>query len=736
MGQVSLRAVLLGGAAAFVLTSAEPASAQTQTSAPADLSSTNQVTEVVVTARKRAESIQDVPQSITAFTGAQLAAAGVTQLQDYAVQVPNLSFAYAGFLAAEGQRITLRGIYGPNTTGLYIDDTPLPESVDPRVLDLDRIEALRGPQGTLYGARSEGGTVRLITSQPDATRFYGSVHLQGSGSERGGPNGIVDGVVNVPLVPDRAALRFNVYDDYESGFLRRAPSSDSPAPFPVHEGIGAQHHSGASLALTVKALDGALTLTPRVLVGHTVEANHLYADVSEDNLVQNRLFDINEPGSDQINLYSFTAKYDTRFGQIVSSTSEFKRRSSDSEDNSELGVLFFGTPVYPFSFTARSREQSFSEETRFVSRFKGPLQITAGVFYQNSKTYVTLPNTPLGPPGALYIDNVYDEHDLNAVREVAVFGETTYDLTTRLRLIAGGRYFDNTVDFAADEGGLAVGSTISTAARQHESGFNPKFGVQYKLAATQLIYASAAKGFRIGGVNLLPQTFCAGDLAALNLSAGAPYTSDSVWSYEVGAKTSWLGRRLTVDAAAFDIEWSNVQQQSTLPVCGFGYTVNSGDARSRGGEVEIKAALPWGFNLSVGAGYTDARITSEGALHLVPVGTPVQQVPKWTFTSALNYRFRVGSTPAFARAEVDHVDSSLSANNSIAQPRSRNPYTLVKLRGGVDIGDLELAAFIDNATDERANLSDIRPLAAEIPGRPRIAVNRPRTVGLDLRYKF
>jgi len=167
--QVSALALLTA-----LATSAEAADA----TAPAKDAST-EVREVIVTATKRSESIQRVPLSITAFGEQTLKDSGVAGLQDYAAAVPNLAIAYTGFLGATGQRITIRGIYGANTTGVYVDDTPLPESVDPRVLDLSRIEVLRGPQGTLYGARSEGGTVRLITNQPDATRFAASLHAVG-----------------------------------------------------------------------------------------------------------------------------------------------------------------------------------------------------------------------------------------------------------------------------------------------------------------------------------------------------------------------------------------------------------------------------------------------------------------------------------------------------------------------------------------------------------------------------
>src|ERR1700743_646050 len=181
---------------------------------------------VVVTAEKRSEALQTVPMAITAFTANDLVAKGITSFQDYAVLVPNLSFAYAGNIASQSQSIAIRGVYGPNTTGMYIDDTPLPENVDPRIVDLNRIEVLKGPQGTLYGARSMGGTVRLIANQPDATQATGFLHAVGSGTELGGGNGSVDGAFNLPIIDDVLAVRVSGYDSYDFGFFAgiRAPA--------------------------------------------------------------------------------------------------------------------------------------------------------------------------------------------------------------------------------------------------------------------------------------------------------------------------------------------------------------------------------------------------------------------------------------------------------------------------------------------------------------------------------
>lgn len=722
-----------GVAAAALLAAVGPGIARAADGPTAAAPTTGAVEEVVVTAEKRAESVQTVPMAITAFTAKSLVTSGVTTFQDYAVRVPNLAFAYSSSLGANAQAIAIRGIYGQNTTGMYLDDTPLPMSVDPRVLDLNRIEVLKGPQGTLYGARSMGGTVRLITNQPDASDLSGYLHLVGSSTEHGGDNGQVDGAINLPVVKDRLALRINAYDDYESGVFDRVASAGAPTDYGTHSGVGSAHHDGGSIAASLTLLDDKLTLTPRYMFEDMREDGHPYADITAGNFTQYRLFNMDEPGSESWKLYSLTAKYQTPYGEITSDTAQFIRHSSDSEDSSEVVQLFFGTPAIPVLFNVMGRNRNFSQELRFASSFPGPFQITTGVFYQSSDSLVVFPPTPLGD----LVSDLYDERLDTRVRETAVFGEATYDLTSKLRLIAGARWFDNTIRFNGEEGGVAVTPGVFVGS-QHQTGINPKFGAQYRITSDDMVYATAAKGFRIGGVNSFSDTLCAADLQSLGLTAdkAKTYASDSLWNYEVGAKTSWLDRRLTVDASVFDIEWSNVQQFVALPTCGFGISLNGGHARSQGGELEVQAAVTSSLRLSLGGGYTDARITDPGPNHIVAAGTAIQQVPKWTFDAAADYRFEAARLPAFVHVDFAYVDSSLSANNDATNPRLRPAYSLVNARAGVDVNRVELTVFVDNLFDQHANFADVPPQAIELPGRPRIATNRPRTVGVDARVKF
>ena len=692
------------------------------------------VDELVVTAEKRAETVQSTPMSITAFSAHTLERTGIVDFQDYAVRVPNLSFSYVSSLNAGGQAIAIRGIFGAGTTGLYLDDTPLPMSVDPRVLDLERIEVLKGPQGTLYGARSMGGAVRLITRQPDASGTSGYLHATVSDTSHGAANSAIDGAVNVPLVPGVLAVRATAYSDYVSGVFTRVPSPDAPVPFGAHDNIGAAHRQGVSVALQANLLDDKLVISPRALYERETQNGHPYADISPGNFSQPRLFDLEEPGSDRWQLYGLTARYKTPVGDITSDTSEFIRASADGEDASEVAALLFGTPPTPLPYRQTSADRNFSQELRLTSAFGGPFQITAGLFYQHSDHRVGFPVTPLGK----FIDNIFSSDVDTVVTEKAVFGQGTYALTRRLKLIAGLRVFDNTVRFSGREDGVAVTPAVLDG-RQHETGVNPKFGVEFQATRDAMLYATAAKGFRIGGVNFFSDKLCAADLAALNLTADQvkTYASDALWNYEIGAKTSWADHRLTVNGALFDIEQANVQQQLSLPNCGFAVAINSGAARSRGGELEVQAAITPALKWSFGAGYEDAKIISGGRFNIMPTGTPLQQVPHWTINTGLDYAFQADGLPAFLHADYAYVGSSLSTlNTGPTTPRVRPAYSLVGLKIGMEVRRWELSLFVDNLLDEHADLSDVPSEAIELPGRPRIAINRPRTVGLDSRVRF
>jgi outer membrane receptor protein involved in Fe transport len=288
---------------------------------------------------------------------------------------------------------------------------------------------------------------------------------------------------------------------------------------------------------------------------------------------------------------------------------------------------------------------------------------------------------------------------------------------------------------------------VSPEATDKESGVNPKVEVDYHLTPDQMVYALAAKGFRPGGlVPLVPPgtagtpNDCVAALAQVNpnisLTDTRSFKSDSLWNYELGTKTAWLDRRVTLNAAAFLIKWKDIQQQILLP-CGFQYIANAGGADSKGGELELRGRATEQLEASVGIGYQNAKITSTGPSSPQPVGSPVFQVPDWTGNTSLTYTTPVTSSwNLVSGLDFSYIGRSFSGNNSPTAPRERSSYRLLDARLAVTNGWLEMALVGKNLTNELANLGDNRSIAAEVPGRPRLFVNQPRTVGVEVRASF
>jgi len=414
---------------------------------------TGTVEEVVVTAQRRSESLQNVPLSITALSEASLEQKAVTTFFDYAGQVPNLAFANTGDGVGTARTISIRGIAGDGTAGFYIDETPVPDSIDPRVLDVQRIEVLRGPQGTLYGARSMGGTVRLITDQPDFGGVSGHVHVNGSQTYNApDQNYGADAAVNLPL-NDRAALRVVGFFQHDAGYFKRRflthstdaanvcatcdPTQLGNLSTTTVDNVGATDSSGGSATLTFKVND-SLTVQPRIMYQRSDMNGLPYADggtypvpnpgglvpasMTPNGYTQYRFFDLPENATDYWTLGSVLVKYETDAGTYTSSSSYFDRTVDETEDQTDFlwqnllspfdGLPYTGDPsssIYhaqPLASTIREIKQihRFVQEFRFTSKWQGPTQLVAGAFY--SDTRGRMPYAGYYPPAiALGISN-------------------------------------------------------------------------------------------------------------------------------------------------------------------------------------------------------------------------------------------------------------------------------------------------------------------------------------------
>ncbi len=729
---------------------------------------------ITVTAQRRAEDLQTVPMSLTVFDAAQIEQRDMKSFIDYGTTIPNLSFGYSGIGFSNARTIAIRGIAGDNTTGFYLDDTPLPDTIDPRVIDIDRIEVLRGPQGTLYGARSEGGTVRLITEQP-SDEFLVKTHVGVSDTwNTVEPNRAADGTLNVPLIPQTLSLRIVAMYDYEAGYFRRTfPTTPLGANYQTVDNVAASDINGGSVSLAWKVND-ALTVTPRFLYQNNSYNGFPYSDhttysvpppavaptnlnLDPNNFVQTRLYDIAEGGHDRYTLGSLTMSYQAGFGDFVSSTSYFDRDVFETEDLSDYNYQILGAP-FATPISAGSTIYQFVQEIRFASRFSGPLQFVAGAYFESTDgsplyeppAYAHGLNeyfggTPANPaPGLnpLNPDEIVATYQHEKTTEPALYGELTYQLSETLKLITGARVYRNKNTSYSWQEGIVVGGPLITLPPETltQSGVNPKVELQYQLTPQQMVYATASKGFRPGGINpAIPTAFgCGESLQQLGVTAAeaSRFNSDSLWNYELGSKTAWFDQRLTVDGAVYYIDWKNLQQNVLLS-CGFGYTGNVGSAKSEGFELETHARLVSSLDLSAGVGYEHAVITESSATSPQQPGSPVYQVPDWTANLAATQTHPLTEALGLvSNMTYGYVGHSFSANNNPFAPRVRSYYGIFDLRFALKWDHYQVALVGKNLQNTHANLADNASLGAEVIGRPRIVTNQPRTVGLDFYYKY
>ena len=735
------------------------------------------IEEIIVTATKRETALQDTAISISAISEFQLQRIGAEGIFDYGVKIPNLGFSNEADGRFNASSPAIRGVAGGGVvgaTGFYIDDIPVPEYMNPRVSDIARVEVLRGPQGTLYGARSMGGTVRVITKQAAPEEFDGYAHASVADVKEGDVNYAVDGGANIPL-SNNMALRAMAYHAANSGVFDRAHLSGSPRPaFDDRTNVDDDSYYGTSLALTWQVSD-MLTIKPRFMYQRTESDNLPLADVDPGNFTVIRANDIEEPGDEEWWLGSVTVNLDTGIGQIVSTTAKYNRKINEFEDQTGTldGLVFAGSglpePNIPAFVSEKEEDTSFIHETRLIADFgdlfSDRIAATAGVFYEDREHIREYPpsfapginvkftndlNNAYGlgiplPPGALGTDQVFATYDDVDTEEIAIFGEVTFKLTDWLRFTAGARWSDVDVKSTSVSGGFVNAGPSMVDATQSESSVNPKFLLEADMTDDILVYGSASKGFRIGGNNFnVPFSPVIGCLAELETLGAASredvdsFDSDSIWSYELGTKTSWFDNRLTLNIAGFFIDWSDIIQTNRL-ACGFQVVANAGEAESKGFEIELEAAPAEGLYLAAGFGYTDAEITKgNNPISGLDKGDRVNQVPEVTFNATAEYTFPLFRTwEGYVRGDFAHYGDSLSANNNATMPRVRPSFEILNLRLGVfQAGDWDISLFMKNATNEHANLSDNRSIAAEKPGRPRIVTNRPRSVGLELRKDF
>lgn len=722
--------------------------------------------EIVVTAQKREQDVQDVPIAITALSESTLAEMGAKSFTDVARFLPSLSYTSRG---DGNSRLQVRGISPPGfgtqaTTAIYFDETAVGGQFgqpDVPLVDIQRVELLRGPQGTLFGEGAIGGVLRIISNRPDTEAFTASVGGDTSNTKEGGTNYHGYGIVNIPL-GDNFAFRGSATYEKKSGWIDSPGNRALPASMVGNlaltdfSNMNERTISGGRAALRYTPSD---TLTIDLMYTLTkIDGDGVDVDTSDPALLSGF-----QPGVVTLGKHEFdpatrnyrdetyknsslTVTWDLGFAELTSATTHFTRELDELAEQPAFG-FFPDTAGWSFYF---QDDEYVSHETRLVSQSEGKLQWTAGIFYRDrdvdaysefGSDFLFNTAADAGVPNQTQLLSFFYLPTTTTFEHKAVFGSITYSVTDKLDLTAGARYFQEEqtsdaqttiLDFAGLPGeigeALVTGEPVDVVNLVRprlnfdtdDSDISLRFNATYHANDDWMVYGTAAQGFRSGGVNRNPATdFTTGDL----LPDRQGFESDSLWNYEIGSKNTLLDGRLVLNSAIFLIKWEDIQVPGVINGVEQRWVTNGGKAESKGAELEFSAFVADGWTLDGSVSYTDSALTSPAVG--APSGTDLSQIAPWKYSLAAQYEFPLGKFKGRIRADYSYLDEQRQS----VSPTSRiiDDYSLVNLRFEIESDVWSVELFADNLTNEYADLGIDNGYLGHFR-------NRPRTIGLKLHW--
>jgi iron complex outermembrane receptor protein len=723
---------------------------------------------VVVTATKRLQPMQDVPQTLSVFSEKAIKDSGA---QDFAGLVNSMAGVELrqeqvgqGGVAIRGiSELNMMNLYGGtgSATGMYVDEMPV--SAGGRFpglssFDISRVEVLKGPQGTLFGEGSLAGTVRFIANKPKFDKVAGAIELTGSRTAGGADNHAANVMVNVPL-GDSAAARLVAFRRVDGGYME-ARITDGSTIFQTLPDANSQRSQGGRLLVRLEP-------TPDLVVSATLLTN------DSRNGTRSRgpeagigSFSIPEHQRDKLNSFNLTLEYETAIGSLVASVSRSDRKIAADTDQAQSIELVNGalaelaplagmldvpwvdaaTAVHSLhNYNARNN----AVELRLVSNATGSLKWTAGAFYKVTDTLHAADASSIAAvpaaswaavtsaltDGALSVAESQKVSATSKIKQTAVFGEISNDFSKNFQLLVGGRLFRETRTsqsvwdsaFALLSGGLPPGSSSSGAT---STLFNPKVTASYKWSRDVMGYATHSKGFRSGGQNeYLPFT----------PTAAPDYKPETLANNEVGLKTVLFDNSATFNLSAYRMKWKDLQQVVEQGIGGIGKALgNVGSATSTGLDVEVRWLPTRQLELSFAASLQDAKLDKDVVLApsagdvTVPAGTPIPGTSKKTLSLGGSYRFPVaaglngflGGRAAYrseASSDLRHFQNKTPANATL------------DLRLGLEGKQWQLTAFVDNAANRKVAIREDFDGPDVYTQQRNFFWARPRTVGLSLR---
>jgi outer membrane receptor protein involved in Fe transport len=758
------------------------------------------VSEIVVTATRHAENLSKVSASVVAMTQKTLDVRGIKDINGITRVTPSVTLNPNGF--GTQADISIRGIdsmVGAATTGIYIDDTPIQTRVVgysstntyPLVFDLDRVEVLRGPQGTLFGAGSEGGTIRFLTPQPSLDHYSAYARTEVSATDGGDPSYEGGVAIGGPIVKDKLGFRISFWDRHDGGYVDRKNLNPEPGfDPPIHRNANWADTQVGRAAVTWKP-DERLTITPSIFyqnrnlndIGTFWEG---FSAPGAGRFVNGQ--PLAQPDHDVFILPALAIRYEFPTFEIISNSSFYQRKDSLIDDYSTLNPAIFSAFVPPGYYfagpnwvpdpnnpghldtgyasptTMINKQTVYTEELRAQStNAEARLNWTVGLFLseslQKSEELISDPKfaevfgLPEGTPVGL-IDNQYSlvGYGEGVDKQIAGYGEASYRIIDKLKLTAGLRVAGASFTGSAFAEGPFVGATIvQPNSTINETPVTPKFGLSYQMDQDNLFYFTAAKGYRIGGTNAPLSDSCLtgpGSLQAQGYTqAPETYQSDSVWSYEIGAKNRFFDRRVEVNASAYHIDWSNIQQLVYVSSCGQQFVDNLGSATSNGFDLQIQAHPVRGLTLEALVGYTHSTFNNTVnknpgvAANVVTKGDHIDSQP-WSTTLSVTYEHPVfGDKNSYTRLDYTyHSQSGIvpvlnPANGGFDPGALPAPAThYLTLRSGIAWDRYDISLFIDNLTNTHPELTRY----SEVIGNPvhRDFTFRPLTGGITAAYRY
>ncbi|MGC1388146.1 MAG: TonB-dependent receptor [Steroidobacteraceae bacterium] len=771
--------------------------------------------EIVVTAQRRSERLEDVPMSIQTFSQETLDQQGLRNIDDLSRLSPGVTFFRNGMSSSgnyndEDSDISIRGIdstAGASTTGIYMDDTPIQTrhlqfgtvNPFPALFDLERVEVLKGPQGTLFGAGSEGGTIRFITPEPSLNTIQVYARSEYGAIEGGGRNYDAGLAVGGPIIDNVLGFRFSVSYRQDGGWVDRvnytAPPSTPYTSNPPYYGLiysgpailagttasNSNWHDTYTARLALKwAATDTLTVSPSIYVQtlHYNDTGAYWNSISDPSgNIYNNGNAQRDPSQDPWYLAAIKVDWNAPFAHLVSNTSFFSRNQHSTSDYTQwLNTVFFGDQFagaitnngsYNTSAYFTDTQNNFAQEIRASSVDpKARLTWNAGVFYSHvlentteyiyDPSYAALIGLPPQPGNLIYLQPFFSMLD----KQYAVFGEANFKFTDTLNFTAGVRYSHIDYTNVAQESGALIGLQVNSTTSGSDKPITPRFVLNYQPSTDSLYYASSAKGFRPGGANAELPTTC-----TANLPAPIPQTfnSDSLWQYELGTKQTLLEHRLQVNASIYYLQWKNIQQFVYL-TCGLGFVPNLGNVTGKGGDIEVawRATddLTFGLNGAYTTSYyngTEALTGAGEAVNLVTAGDHLPASP-WNVSASLDYVFNQIEKKPYLRLDYQYATAQRSLVPFLDPSNAPNSDTtlpglpvirVLSVRAGARFNGLDLSLFAQNALNYHTPIFVSRDLATSVPNGYGTAAQpdnfdtnyfgrgyAPRTYGVTATYRY